>query len=198
MKNLILLIALTFLSCMVPNLYTHQDNLLEDTINRAALVEIVCDGKKAGWGSAAYIGDNHAVTATHVVDSPRCKYLLDGVETQVSKASRKLDIAYLTTDKKIASVPIRTPRLGEHIICAGYSRQYFRSEKPKLSVSYGSILTVGFDNGLVRISTVAHQGHSGGACYSKRDGSLLGIIVSMHSHNDNTPIHGYIYLRSLL
>lgn len=198
MKILLITIMSVLLSCgglisYIPKKPTSVEHL----VDRTGLVEIICDDVFMGHGSAAYISDNVAVTAAHVVDSEGCKYLLNGVETQVLSSDKELDIAYLSTAKKIAPALIREPALGERIICLGFPRQYFRTEKPLLSVTYGAISTLGLPNGLVRISANVNSGSSGGVCWASKDGAALGIMVSIHQQL-GAPIVGYSYLRSLL
>lgn len=76
--------------------------------------------------------------------------------------------------------------------------QFFDRSIPRLSITYGSVTTVGFKNGLVRIDNNINRGHSGGGCFAESDGALLGIVVSMHTQRDGTPIVGYSYLKPVL
>lgn len=172
---------------------------VETGVDKTALVYKSCEDKsKNGWGSGVYVSPNKLYTAYHVVENIEgCEVLVDGVPSKVRYYSKGRDIAVLTHDKDTSNLTVRDPVLGEKIMCIGYSSQFFRT-KPLMSVTYGSVTTVGLPKGLVRIDNNINSGHSGGGCFAESDGALLGVVVSAHQHFDDTPIAGYAYLRPIL
>jgi hypothetical protein len=171
--------------------------------DRTVLVIRAC-GKKSenglgsAYGTGVKVSSNKVYTAYHLLEKGKgCDFLVDGKKAKGLHYSKGRDIAALSYKSKATPIKVRNPVLGEKIICSGYSRMYFKT-KPLLSITYGSITTVGLPGGLVRIDNNINQGHSGGGCYSQRDGALLGIVVSLHTDPDDAPITGYSYLKPLI
>lgn len=175
-----------------------SESMVDYVQDRTVLVKRVCEKKSEnGYGSGVKVTPTKVYTAYHLVANAKdCVFLINGKESKVLHYSRKRDIAALAYTSNVSQMNVRNPILGEKIICSGYSMQYFKT-KPLLSITYGSITTLGLPKGLVRIDNNINAGHSGGGCFSEKDGSLLGLVVSGHKYK-NLPITGYSYITTLL
>lgn len=178
-------------------------------VEKAVLVEVVCEGERIGWGSGVAMTAQTYLTAHHVVEDmgDECGVVVThngrSMPATIYDADESRDLATLFAADSMSghrATVTREPMLGENVTCVGYgmipiSRDDAGVLEPIISTTKGNIATVGLPGGYVRYTAPTMPGSSGGGCFAD-DGALV-LVTQAGTFAGRFPMDGMYYGRSV-
>lgn len=194
--------------------FNYEEEYMEQT--KSVVFIRTKKGRSVSNGSGSIITkDGHILTCNHVIDKAkeihvRVRAAQDGEaavwkKAEVCWSDAKLDAAILKipTDEDYSSLPLRAADIktlpGEPIYLWGYPFGVRLSDDPnklEISLFQGAVSSVQTKGGLSRINAnmEAKRGCSGAPVFSKKDGTIIGILCGSQTEGDSKLVEEINYV----